>query len=60
MTGLCAAGIAFNVRFMVALLREPKVPRVIYQMRMKLTLDEQVPSVPRYRPTHVPSVASRA
>jgi len=26
MTGLCAAGIAFNVRFLVALRREPKAP----------------------------------
>lgn len=36
MTGLCLAGIAFNVRFMVALIREPRNPRAVYRMRMKL------------------------
>ena len=36
MTGLSLAGIAFNVRFMVALIREPRTPKVVYRMRMKL------------------------
>ena len=36
MTGLCVAGIAFNVRFMVALFREPSTRRVVHRMRMKL------------------------
>ena len=36
MTGLCLAGIAFNVRFMAALIREPRTPRVVYRLRVKL------------------------
>jgi len=48
MTGLCAAGITFNVRFLVALFREPKLRPVAYQLRMKLGAGE-VPVSPSPR-----------
>ncbi|MGA7413587.1 MAG: hypothetical protein WBW33_24140 [Bryobacteraceae bacterium] len=62
MTGLCAVGIAFNARFLVALLREPKVPRVVYRLRMKLDSGEAVlqpSSGPPYQATQVSSLAER-
>ncbi len=60
MTGLCLAGIAFNVQFMVALMREPRTPRVVYRMRMKLDPRDvavQPSAETRYQATPVSKLA---
>jgi len=48
--GVCLVGIAFNVRFLLALFREPKTPRVVYRMHMKLdSFEVPVPTVSTLR-----------
>ncbi len=44
MIGVCAAGIAFNLRFLAALSSERKVRPVVYQLRMKLGTGEALVS----------------
>jgi hypothetical protein len=60
MTGLCAAGVAFNAWFLVALFREPRTKRVAYRVRMRLDpggATAQAPSVAGHQATFVSKLA---
>jgi len=52
MTALCSAGVAFYVRFLVALCKECKPRRVGYWVRLRLgSGEESIPELPqRERP----------